>query len=161
MKALFQTHRDYLLTFLRLVLGVTFLAHGSQKVFGWFGGFGFTNTMHYFEHLGIPAAFAFLAIAAEFAGGLGLIFGFLSRIAAFGIGVEMVVAIAKFHAANGFFMNWTGTQKGEGFEYHLLTLALIIAILVRGAGAVSIDSWIARSLRGHRVASRQPSPVTV
>jgi putative oxidoreductase len=160
MKALFRTHRDYLLTFLRLVLGVTFLAHGSQKVFGWFGGFGFNNTMQYMEHLGIPAVFAFLAIAAEFAGGLGLIFGFLSRIAAFGIGVEMLVAIAKFHAANGFFMNWAGTQKGEGFEYHLLTLALIIAILVRGAGALSVDGWIARSLRGTRLGVRHRSPVT-
>ncbi len=161
MKALFQTQRDYLLTFVRIVVGVVCVAHGTQKVFGWFGGYGFDATMGAMQHMGIPAVFAFLAIAAEFAGGLGLIFGFLSRVAAFGIGVEMLVAMAKFHAANGFFMNWTGTQKGEGFEYHLLALALITAILVRGAGALSVDGWIARSLRGNRVASRRPSPVTV
>jgi putative oxidoreductase len=117
-KNLFQTDSDPLLTIVRVVLGVVFVAHGAQKVLGWFGGYGFGPTMGSMEHMGIPAPFAFLAIAAEFAGGLGLIFGLLTRVAAFGLGVEMIVAVAKVHAANGLFMNWAGNQRGEGFEYH-------------------------------------------
>ena len=93
----------------------------------------FTGTMH------IPAPLAFLAIAAEFFGGLGLILGFLTRIAAFGIAVNMLVAIATVHGAFGFFMNWSGTQKGEGFEYHLLVLAITAFLMIRGAGAFSVD----------------------
>ena len=90
-----------------------------------------------------PLPLAFLAIAAEFFGGLGLILGFLTRIAAFGIAVNMVVAIAMVHGAFGFFMNWTGTQKGEGFEYHLLALAVTAFLMIRGAGALSLDRAIA------------------
>jgi putative oxidoreductase len=90
----------------------------------------------------IPAPLGFLAIAAEFFGGLGLILGFLARIAAFGIGVSMVVAIATVNKAFGFFMNWYGTQKGEGFEYHLLVLAMTAFLMMRGAGAFSIDRAI-------------------
>jgi putative oxidoreductase len=125
---------------LRLVLGVVFFAHGAQKMLGWFGGFGFSGTMGFFTGtMHIPAPLAFLAIAAEFFGGLGLLLGFLTRIAAFGIGVNMVVAIATVHHAFGFFMNWNGTQKGEGFEYHLLVLAMTAFLMIRGAGAFSVD----------------------
>jgi putative oxidoreductase len=125
---------------LRLVLGIVFFAHGAQKMLGWFGGFGYTATMGMFtDVMHIPAPLAFLAIAAEFFGGLGLILGFLTRIAAFGIGVNMLVAIATVHHAFGFFMNWTGMQKGEGFEYHLLVLAIVAFLIIRGAGAVSVD----------------------
>ena len=129
---------------LRLVLGVIFFAHGAQKLLGWFGGPGFSGTMGMFTgYLHIPAPLAFLAIAAEFFGGLGLILGFLSRIAAFGIAVNMLVAIATVHHSYGFFMNWTGTQKGEGFEYHLLVLAITAYLIIRGAGALSVDRAIA------------------
>ena len=131
---------------LRLVLGTVFFAHGAQKMLGWFGGYGFSGTMGYFTGTAhIPAVFAFLAIAAEFFGGLGLIFGFLTRIAAFGISVNMLVAIATVHGAMGFFMNWTGAQKGEGFEYHLLVLAITAFLMIRGAGAFSIDRAITTS----------------
>ena len=131
---------------LRLVLGVVFFAHGAQKMLGWFGGYGFSGTMGYFTGTAhIPAVFAFLAIAAELFGGLGLIFGFLTRIAAFGISVNMLVAIATVHGAMGFFMNWTGAQKGEGFEYHLLVLAITAFLMIRGAGAFSIDRAITTS----------------
>ena len=129
---------------LRLVLGVVFFAHGAQKLLGWFGGPGFSETMGMFTgYLHIPAPLAFLAIAAEFFGGLGLILGFLTRIAAFGIAVNMLVAIATVHHSYGFFMNWTGTQKGEGFEYHLLVLAITAYLIIRGAGAFSVDRAIA------------------
>ena len=129
---------------LRLVLGVVFFAHGAQKLLGWFGGPGFSGTMGMFtDYLHIPGPFAFLAIAAEFFGGLGLILGFLTRIAAFGIAVNMLVAVAMVHHSYGFFMNWTGSQKGEGFEYHLLVLAITAYLIVRGAGAYSVDRAIA------------------
>ena len=128
---------------LRSVLGVVFFAHGAQKMLGWFGGYGFSGTMGYFTGTAhIPAVFAFLAIVAEFFGGLGLMFGFLTRIAAFGISVNMLVAIATVHGPFGFFMNWTGAQKGEGFEYHLLVLAMTAFLMIRGAGGYSLDRAI-------------------
>src|SRR5467141_506084 len=111
-RKLTATDNDGATTILRLVLGVIFFAHGAQKMLGWFGGYGFTGTMGFFSSvMHIPAIFAFLAIAAEFFGGLGLIFGFLTRVAAFGILANMVVAIAMVHRQFGFFMNWTGAQK--------------------------------------------------
>src|SRR6266403_4940982 len=125
---------------LRLVLGIVFFAHGAQKMFGWFGGWGYSATMNVFTGMmHIPAPLAFLAIAAEFFGGLGLTLGFLTRIAAFGIGVNMLVAIMTAHSGFGFFMNWTGTQKGEGIEFHLLVLAVVAFLMIRGAGAFSVD----------------------
>jgi putative oxidoreductase len=143
LKRISQTPDDWVLTVLRLVLGVVFLAHGSQKMLGWFGGYGFKATMGFFTQTAhIPAVFAFLAIAAEFFGGLGLIVGLLSRIAAFGITVNMLVAIFMVHLPNGLFMNWTGQQKGEGFEYHLLVLAITVALMIRGGGAFSLDRMI-------------------
>ncbi len=143
-RKLFDTDDNAGTAILRLVLGVVFFAHGAQKLLGWFGGYGFSGTMGFFTGMmHIPAPFAFLAIAAEFFGGLGLILGFLTRIAAFGIAVNMLVAIGMVHSSFGFFMNWSGTQKGEGFEYHLLVLAMTAFLMIRGAGAFSIDRAIA------------------
>jgi putative oxidoreductase len=146
LRKLLSTSNDFTVTIVRLVLGVVFFAHGAQKMLGWFGGYGFTGTMGFFtQQMHIPAPFAFLAICAEFFGGLGLIVGLLSRIAAFGIMCNMLVAIATVHVHNGFFMNWTGQQKGEGFEYHLVTLAALLIVLVKGAGAFSIDRALSGS----------------
>jgi putative oxidoreductase len=142
-RRLFQTPDDRLVTLLRLTLGVIFFAHGAQKMLGWFGGYGYTGTMHFFTGFGIPAPLAFLAIAAEFFGGLGLIFGLLGRVAALGITVNMLVAIAAIHAKVGFFMNWAGNQKGEGFEYHLLAIVIGLSVIIRGSGAFSLDRLIA------------------
>jgi len=139
MKRLLGTSNDVSLTFLRLVLGVVFFAHGAQKMLGWFGGYGFHATIGFFGHLGMPAPVAFLVICIEFFGGLGLIVGLLTRIAALGIGVEMIGAIFMVHMSNGFFMNWAGKQKGEGFEYHLLAIAIAGTLLLRGAGKFSVD----------------------
>ena len=142
MKRLMGTSNDVSFTILRVVLGVVFFAHGAQKMLGWFGGFGFHATMGFLTHVGLPAPVAFLVIVIEFFGGLGLIFGLLSRIAALGIGVEMIGAIFTVHLPNGFFMNWMGTQKGEGFEYHLLAIAIAAVLLMRGAGAFAVDrAW--------------------
>jgi putative oxidoreductase len=153
-RRLFKTESDRTLAALRLVLGVVFFAHGAQKVLGWFGGYGWSATMGAFTHqMGIPAVSAALAIAAEFLGGIGLVAGLLSRVAAFGIAVEMAVAVAMVHAQNGFFMNWYGNQKGEGFEYHLLAIALAVAVIVKGAGAFSLDRVISKAL----AASSEPA----
>ncbi len=139
-RKLMATDNNAAATILRLVLGVVFLAHGAQKTLGWFGGYGFSGTMGFFTTvMHIPAPFALLAIAAEFFGGLGLILGLLTRIAAFGIFCNMAVAIAMVHQQFGFFMNWFGTQKGEGYEYHLLVLAMTTFLIIRGAGAASLD----------------------
>ena len=145
-RRLVSTDDDLILTVLRLVLGIVFFAHGAQKVLGWFGGYGFSGTMGFFtEQMGIPAPFAFLAIAAEFFGGIGLIVGLLGRVAAFGIICNMLVAIYLSHFNNGFFMNWSGSQKGEGYEYHLLTIAIALAILVKGSGALSLDRLLTKA----------------
>src|ERR1700684_1999284 len=142
-----NTTDDYAITILRLVLGIVFLAHGAQKMLGWFGGYGFSGTMGFFTHqLGIPAPFAFLAICAEFFGGLGLIVGALGLIAAFGIMCNMIVAVVMVHIHNGFFMNWFGNQKGEGYEYHLLAIAAALAIIIEGSGALSVDRCLSDEL---------------
>jgi putative oxidoreductase len=147
LQKLFQTDNDYTLAVLRIVLGTVFFAHGAQKALGWFGGPGFNGTINFFQQMGIPALLAVLAIAAEFLGGLGLLVGFLARVAALGIITNMVVAILTVHSQVGFFMNWSGNQKGEGFEFHLLAIALGLAVLVKGAGVLSIDRLLAhRSL---------------
>ena len=137
-------------TILRLMLGVVFFAHGAQNMLGWFGGYGFSGTMGFFTgQLHIPAAFAFLAIAAEFFGGLGSILGFLTPAAALGIGATMVVAIMLVHRAFGFLMNWTGAQRGEGIEYHLLTSAVIAFLMIRGAGAYLVDHALSLATPAH------------
>ena len=144
LKRLMATSDDVSFTILRLVLGVVFFAHGAQKMLGWFGGFGFHATMGSFAHMGMPAPVALLVICTEFFGGLGLIVGLLTRIAALGIGGEMIGAIFMVHLANGFFMNWMGKQKGEGVEYHLLVIAVAAALLLRGAGAFSLDRALSK-----------------
>ncbi|SRR5258706_8096851 len=144
-KKLISTSDDIALTILRLVLGVVFFAHGAQKLLGWFGGFGFQGTMGAMNHVGVSAPLVYLIIAIEFFGGLGLIFGFLTRIPAFGVLVLMIGAIFMFHLPNGFFMNWYGNQKGEGIEFHLLAMAIAAALLLRGAGAFSVDRALSRS----------------
>lgn len=139
-RKLLATSNDWTVTMLRLVMGVIFFAHGAQKALGWFGGYGFSGTMGFFtQQMHIPTIFAFLAICAEFLGGIGLILGTLGRVAAFGIACNMVVAMLMVHVPNGLFMNWTGQQKGEGFEFHLLALAITVVLMVRGAGALSVD----------------------
>jgi putative oxidoreductase len=139
-RKLINTTNDPAITVLRLFFGVVFFVHGAQKTLGWFGGYGFSGTMGFFtQQAHIPAALAFLAICAEFLGGIGLLLGLLGRVAAFGIACNMVVAIAMVHRHFGFFANWYGTQKGEGYEYHLLAIAIALAIMIKGSGAFSVD----------------------
>ena len=156
-RKLIATDNDGAVTFLRLVLGVVFFAHGAQKALGWFGGYGFSGTMGFFTGMmHIPALFAVLAIAAEFLGGLGLIVGLVTRVAAFGIFCNMVVAVAMIHHQFGFFMNWAGTQKGEGFEFHLLVLAITVFLMIRGAGAASVDRLLSSAAKNSIRAQVRP-----
>jgi putative oxidoreductase len=143
MHTLLATDRSSLLTLLRITLGAVMLPHGLQKTMGWFGGYGFTGTMGFFASIGIPAFFGFLAIAAETAGAVALIAGVTTRIAAFGIGTTLLVA-STMHKANGFFMNWSGQQKGEGVEFHLLGIAIAVALMIGGAGRFSVDRAITK-----------------
>jgi putative oxidoreductase len=127
----------------RVVLGAVMLPHGLQKTFGWFGGYAFQATYGYFvDKMHIPAVVAVLVILAESAGALGLIAGFATRVWAFLIGAVMVGAVLTTHVQVGFFMNWGGSLKGEGFEYHLLALALAIPLMIWGGGRWSVDASI-------------------
>jgi putative oxidoreductase len=145
---LFKTNNDFTVFLLRVLLGIVFFPHGAQKVLGWFGGYGFGATMGFFTGtLHIPALFGFLAIAAEFAGALALIVGLFTRLAAFGIAVEMFIAVAMVHGQFGWFMNWFGSQKGEGIEYHLLVIGIATVLISRGGGKWAADTAIESSLQ--------------
>ena len=146
MRALLRTDDSLPLMIVRLALGIVMLPHGAQKALGLFGGPGYAGTMAMFTSQGMPAALAFLVILGESAGSLGLIVGFLSRIAGFGISCIMLGAIAMVHLPNGFFMNWSGKQAGEGFEYHILALGMALAVLVGGGGKSSVDRSIVVSM---------------
>jgi putative oxidoreductase len=144
-RSLIKTEKDIVPLILRVVLGIIFYFHGMQKLTTLYGGFGFSGTMGYFtQKLGIPEFFAFLAIMAEGLGWAGLISGFLTRIAAFAITVNMIVAVKMLHWQNGFFMNWYGNQKGEGFEYHLLVIAIGFVLMIRGGGTLSLDRALSK-----------------
>ncbi len=137
------TTNDFTLTVARLVLGLVFFLHGAQLTLGWFGGYPFMATVHtWHEYMHIPTPLAALAILAQFLGGIALLVGLLSRIAVVGIAVDMLVAIFMFHIHIGFFMNWSGQLHGEGYEYHLLVLALCFMIFIKGSGAASIDGLL-------------------
>jgi len=130
--------------FLRLFLALVIFPHGAQKVLGWFGGYGFTGTMAFFTGtMGLPYAIALLPVFTEFLAPVALFFGFCTRIAALALGVNFLVAVLMVQLPNGFFMNWFGTQKGEGIEYSLLIFGMVLALLAQGAGRLSIDHAIA------------------
>jgi putative oxidoreductase len=141
---LFATDGTIVPLILRLTLAIVMFPHGAQKVLGWFGGHGLKGTLAFFAKSGIPAPLALLALAAEFLGPIGLALGLLTRVAAFGIACVMLVAIVTVHTPHGFFMNWMGNQKGEGFEFHLLALGIALALIIGGAGLWSLDAMLAR-----------------
>jgi putative oxidoreductase len=129
----------------RVALGAVMLPHGAQKLLGWFGGYGFSGTMGFLTgDAGLPWIVALTVILAESFGALALVLGLFGRVGALGVAAVMVGAVATVHLANGFFMNWFGNQKGEGFEYHLLALGLAAVVLVKGSGALSVDRLLVR-----------------
>ena len=132
---------DVALLLLRLLLAVVFVAHGGQKLLGWFGGPGVKGFVESMSSLGMPAVVAYLVIIGEFFGGLGLAVGLLTRLAAAGVFIQMVGAVLMIHWKTGFFMNWESVGgKAEGFEYSLTLAVVSLAVLLAGAGAYSLDA---------------------
>ncbi len=147
MKKFFATDNSTAAFILRLILGLVMFPHGAQKLFGWFGGFGFSGTMGAFTgSMGIPAVIAFLVIIGESFGAIGLIAGFLTRFTAASMAVIMLGAISIAHWQHGFFMNWFGNQEGQGYEYHLLVIGISAALIIMGAGKWSVDQEIAKRI---------------
>lgn len=158
MKALFQTDESWTPLVVRVTLALVIFPHGAQKLLGWFGGFGFDGTMGFFtQQMGLPWVVAFLVIMGESFGSLGLLAGFLTRFTAASYILIMLGAIATVHWPHGFFMNWSGKQAGEGFEYHLLVIGASLALLISGGGKWSVDGLIARWLE-HRDLRRSHDP---
>ena len=144
---LVHTSNDFALTVVRVTLGAIMFAHATQKVFGWFGGNGWEPALEFYNGvLGIPVAIAAFAIISEFFASVGVIVGFLSRVAALGVIAIMIGAIAIMIGPNGFFMNWFGQMAAgaEGYEYHLLVIAMSVLLVVRGGGALSVDRILSK-----------------
>ncbi|HSJ15548.1 MAG TPA: DoxX family protein [Longimicrobiales bacterium] len=132
---------------LRITLGVIMFPHGAQHLLGWFGGFGFHGTHQWMtETLGFPASLAALAIGVELVAPIALVVGLGGRLAALGI-AGLMVGAASTHLEHGFFMNWFGSLPAgaEGYEYHVLALAVAMAVAIQGSGAWSLDRAIVRS----------------
>ena len=139
----FGTYASWSHLVVRVALGTVFFAHGAQKTFGWFGGHGLSATIGGFRQMNIPPAATALAAFTECFGGLALIIGLLARPAAVGLIAVMLVAIAKVHGRNGFFLNFAMTPgKGHGYEFNLALAAMALSVLIGGAGALSIDRLI-------------------
>jgi putative oxidoreductase len=145
MESLFVTSNSWAIAVVRIVLGVIFFAHGAQKVLGWFGGYGLKNTVGYLTSIGLPQPIAYAVCFFEFLGGVGLLVGLLTRLAALAVIVVMVGAIAKVHWPHGLFLNWELTPgKGHGYEVNLAYMAMALACVLAGGGALSIDGLLAR-----------------
>lgn len=140
-----KTHNDWTGFIIRLTLGIVLLPHGAQKLLGLFGGYGFNGTMDFFTtQAGLPWIIGFSIIIIEFFGSLALIIGFASRLWSMAIFFLFIGIIYTEQWQNGFFMNWFGTQNGEGFEYSLLVLGIAIAIVIKGSGKHSIDNILTK-----------------
>lgn len=126
----------------RVGLAIVMFPHGAQKAFGWFGGEGLQPTIYGMAEEGLPVFVPVFVVLAELVGSIALLAGLLGRLAAAGIAAVMLGAVVLVHYGHGFFMNWKGTQAGEGFEYHLLALALAAVVLIKGSGALSVDRAI-------------------
>jgi putative oxidoreductase len=143
MELLVATYPSWAITVVRVTLGVIFFAHGSQKVLGWFGGYGLKGTTTYFISTGLPLPVAYAVCFFEFLGGLGLLLGFLTRLAALAIITVMVGAIVKVHWPHGFFINWElAPGKGHGFEANMAFIAMAVACVIAGGGALSLDAFL-------------------
>ena len=145
LRIIVKTNDNPALLFIRLALGIVMFPHGAQKVFGWFGGSGFEKTIQIFTtNMNFPLWIPILLMIIEFVGSLGLIFGFLTRLCALGIGTSMAVCAFMNHLQNGFFINWFGQQKGEGFEYHILVVGIALALIIGGGGLFSLDKTFSK-----------------
>ena len=140
MEWLLMSYASWSTLVVRVVLGIIFFAHGGQKVLGWFGGYGLKGTVGYLTSIGLALPVAYLVCFFELLGGIGLILGLLTRVAALAVIVVMIGTIAKVHWQHGFFVNWSLTPgKGHGYEANLAFLAMAVACLIAGGGALSLD----------------------
>ena len=152
MEWFFRTDRTWQNFIIRVTLGAVMFPHGAMKLFGWFGGRGVSATLEGFAHnYHIPAILTLLVIGVESLGALGLIVGLATRFIAFGLLCDMIGAICLVHWPNGFFMNWFGKQAGEGFEYHLLVIGMALALMIAGAGTLSLDRAILHKFYRRRI----------
>jgi putative oxidoreductase len=157
-RSLLRTAPDPAPALARLTLALVFFPHGAQHVLGWFGGFGFTGTLAWMTGtLGFPGPLAVLALVTELAAPVALLLGLGSRAAALGL-VGLMIGALTTHVGNGFFMNWFGTLPAgqEGFEYHILAIALSAGVVLQGSGAWSLDLALADRIR--RPARQTPRP---
>jgi putative oxidoreductase len=138
---LLHTDPDYTLTFLRIIAGLIVFPYGMQKLFGWFGGPGIDGTLKDLDSRRIPRSIAWLIIVGQSFGSIALVAGFLDRIAAGGLFIIFTGALIV-HLPDGWTMNWFGEKKGEGIEYLVMLLSLLLVAIVRGSGAMSIDLWL-------------------
>jgi putative oxidoreductase len=145
LKSVFDTPNDFVLTFIRIMAAVVYFPHGAQKMLAWFGGNGFHATIGLMGNMGVSPFFAFLVIIVEFFAPLALFFGLLTRLAALALAFDMFMAVMLVHRHVGFFMNWAGKPRPEGFEFHLLAFAVLIPLLIRGAGSLSVDRAIVKA----------------
>jgi putative oxidoreductase len=145
---LLQTDADYVCTFLRTIAGIVIFPYGMQKLFVWFGGWGIKKTLEQLTLKKIPKFIAWLVIVGQSFGSIALVAGFLGRIAAGGLFIIFTGALIT-HLPDGWAMNWFGEKKGEGIEYHVILLSLLLIVIVRGSGAMSIDCWLSAILSGN------------
>ena len=148
MKKLFATNSENVLALVaRVALGIVVFPHGAQKLLGWFGGYGFNGTMGFLTGgVGLPWIVALLVILIEFFGAILLIFGFATRLAAFGVIVNFIGVVLTSHIQNGFFMNWAKQpNQGEGWEYFILLFGLAIISLIAGGGKASVDAAVTKN----------------
>ena len=126
---------------LRVPVGIILAAHGSQKLFGWFGGYGLEGTGQWMASIGLEPGYlmALLAGSAEFFGGLALLLGLLTRPAAIVTAFTMLIAIFSAHISNGLFLT------NNGYEYALSLLAVTVALAIQGGGAFSVDGRLTRN----------------
>ena len=142
---LLHTDADYACTFLRIIAGIIIFPYGMQKLLGWFDGVGIKGTLEQMKVRKIPQFIGWLIIIGQSLGSIALIFGFLGRIAAGGLFIIFIGALIV-HLPDGWAMNWFGRKNGEGIEYHVLLLSLLLIVIVRGSGAISIDFWLSATL---------------
>jgi putative oxidoreductase len=164
MKAtIFNTNNSWSPAILRILLGLVLLGHGTQKLLGWFGGYGFEGTMSFFtQTVGLPWVIGLLVIIIEFFGSLSLILGFATRLWSFSMAILFVGIAYTTHLQNGFFINWFDNQKGEGYEFFLLAIAISTSLVITGSGKYSIDGLIMKTLfKPIATYVRRESPVEI
>ena len=148
-------------TLLRIPLGIVMLALGLQKAFGWFGGYGWEGTMHYFtDTVGMPYFLGAFTILIETLGAALLVVGFAGRINALLLGIVMIGAFFVDHLPNGFYMNWFGNQKGEGYEFDILFVTISLVLVINGSGAYSLDRLLTASRQTNKTKTPQHKSLT-